>query len=140
LDLASRQAQAVLASFQPFAVQLSEVKVFPETNILYLEISTGNDAFHALHNALNTGLLAHDENFDFLPHLTISGPIPLHDMPKVQQKAKASWQRHKKEKIFEVTEVVALWQSLYTSPDDWNRIWSQKLGDSGNSARAGSLR
>jgi 2'-5' RNA ligase len=140
VDLVSREAQILLSRFQPFSVQLSAVKMFPETNILYLEIADGNDALHELHDALNTGLLAHEENFDFLPHLTISGSVPTRDVAKTRAEAKRGWEKHKGVATFEVTEVVALWQPLYTSPDDWNRVWSQKLGDSGNSARAGSRR
>jgi 2'-5' RNA ligase len=140
VDLVSREAQILLSRFQPFSVQLSEVKVFSETNILYLEIAKGNDALHELHDALNAGLLAHEENFEFLPHLTISGSVPMRDLAKIRAQAKQGWEKHKGATTFEVTEVVALWQPLYTSPDDWNRVWSQKLGDSGNSARAGSRR
>ncbi len=140
VDLVSREAKEVLTRFQSFAVQLAGVKMFPETNILYLEISTGNEMLHKLHDALNSGLLAHEESFDFLPHLTLSGPVPFQDTAKVREQATKAWGKHIGEKSFEVTEVVALWQPLYTSPDDWNRVWSQKLGDSGSSAKAGSTR
>ena len=61
VDLVSREAQAILSGFSPFFVELSDVKVFPETNILYLDIASGNEALHALHDALNIGLLAHEE-------------------------------------------------------------------------------
>lgn len=138
VDLVSREAHAVLSRFQSFSVKLAGVKMFPETNILYLEISKGNDTLHKLHDALNSGLLAHDESFDFLPHLTLSGPVPLLDTAKVREQAKKVWEAHKGETSFEISEVVALWQPLYTSPDDWNRVWSQRLGDSGSSATAGS--
>ena len=50
--------------------------MFPETNILYLAIAGGSEKLHELHDALNSGLLAHKESFDFLPHLTISGVVP----------------------------------------------------------------
>jgi 2'-5' RNA ligase len=138
VDIVSREAQQVLSGFQPFSVQLSDVKVFPETNILYLEIGAGYEVMHKLHDALNVGLLEYDESFDFLPHLTISGPVPPRNIAQVQALAKKAWQSRTGDTTFEVNEVVALWQPLYTSPDDWNRVWSQKLGDSGNSARAGS--
>ncbi len=91
-----------------------------------------------MHDALNTGLLEHDESFDFLPHLTMSGPVPLHDIARFRTQAKQAWQKYKGATTFDVKEVVALWQPLYTSPDDWNRVWTQRLGDSGSSASAGS--
>jgi 2'-5' RNA ligase len=139
VESVSRDAQNVLSRCQPFAVELSGVKVFPKTNILYLEIARGRDALHKLHDALNTGSLAHEENFDFLPHLTISGPVPQSDVAKVRAEARRAWHEHPGETTFDVNEVVALWQPVHGSPDDWNRVWSQKLGDGGNSARAGSM-
>jgi len=139
VNSASREAQIVLGRFKPFLVELSEVKSFPETNILYLDIAGGNGALHDLHDALNTGLLTYEENFDFLPHLTISGPIPKKDLAKVRTAAKKAWRQPLRETKFEVSELVALWQPQNGSPDDWNRVWSQKLGDSGSSARAGSM-
>jgi hypothetical protein len=93
---------------------------------------------HALHDALNTGLLEHEENFDFLPHLTISGTVPLNQLAKVRAKAKQAWAKHPGAIKFEINEVVALWQPLHGSPDDWHRVWSRRLGDSENSARASS--
>jgi 2'-5' RNA ligase len=140
VDLVSHEAQDVLSRFYPFTVQLSDVKVFPETNILYLAIATGNDILHRLHDELNSGLLAYEESFDFLPHLTLSGAVPLHEISERQAQAKKAWAAHEGETSFEVNEVVALWQPLYTSPDDWNRVWSQRLGDSGSSASASATR
>jgi 2'-5' RNA ligase len=137
LDAAATLAKRILRGFRPFPVILSNVKVFSETNILYLEIAKGNDKLHQLHDALNTGVLAHEENFEFLPHLTISGPVLADHLAKVKKSAAQAWKKHEGNKGFEVNQVVALWQPPRGSWDDWNRLWEQKLGDSGNSASAG---
>jgi len=136
LEIVSFEAQQILHGFDPFTIELSRVSVFPETNILYLEIAEGNDALHKLHDALNTGSLAHEENFEFLPHLTISGSIPAGELAKVRAEAERTWEERPKNSS-EVDEVVALWQPSNGSWDDWNRVWSRKLGGAGNSARAG---
>jgi 2'-5' RNA ligase len=137
LEIASLEAQRILHGFEPFAIKLSEVSVFPETNILYLDVAEGNDALHKLHDALNTESLAHEENFEFLPHLTLSGPIPAGELAKVRAEAELAWANRPANICCEVDEVVALWQPLNGSWDDWNRVWSRKLGGAGNSARAG---
>ena len=138
MESASRAAQSILKRWQSFSVELSEVKVFPETNILYLDIGRGSGTLHELHDELNTGELAYDENFDFLPHLTISGPISKRRLAKVHQEAKRTWEEQRGVAEFEVKEVVALWQPPHGSPDDWNRVWSEKLRENGRSAQAGS--
>jgi 2'-5' RNA ligase len=137
VEQVAHEAQSVLRRFQPFAVELSDVKAFPDTNILYLDIVGGNEHLHELHARLNSGKLAHVENFAFLPHLTISGSVPKKQLAKVLNEAKKAWTKHVGDRTFQVSEVVALWQRAGGSPDDWNRVWSQKLGKAGNSARAG---
>jgi 2'-5' RNA ligase len=137
LRMASDIAKGILSGFHPFPVTLSGVKAFKETNLLYLEIASGSDTLHRLHDTLNTGILTHEENFEFLPHLTISGPVPFDRLAKVKKAAAQAWKKHEGKKSFDVTEVVALWQPLNGSWDDWSRLWEQKLGDSGNSASAG---
>jgi 2'-5' RNA ligase len=138
LEAASHEAKRILSRFEPFSVELHGVKVFPETQILYLDIAGGSDALHQLHDALNTGILTHEENFEFLPHLTLSGAIPFESLAKVEAQAARLWGEYSGQKRFQVGEVVALWQPPQGSSDDWNRLWDQKLGDSGTSARAGS--
>jgi len=139
VETASHEAKLTLGGFQPFAVGLYSVKVFRETHILYLDIAEGDSALHKLHGALNSGVLSHEENFEFLPHLTISGAISFDRLGPVKAEATRAWEEYQGEKRFEVGEVVALWQPPHGSSEDWNRLWDQKLGDSGNSARAGSL-
>lgn len=87
VEAASLQAQKILAKFQPFSVELAEVCTFPETNVVYLEISEGSAQLHELHDALNSADLAHDEDFEFKPHLTLSGPVGSCDIGQVRTEA-----------------------------------------------------
>jgi hypothetical protein len=64
----------------------------------------------------------------------------LKQLTRVRAQAKQAWNQHRGKTKFEINEVVALWQPLHGSPDDWDRVWSQRLGDSGSSASAGSRR
>ncbi len=82
VETASREAKVTLGRFEPFPVELDSVRVFPETHILYLDIAEGHSALNQLHDALNSGILSHEEIFDFLPHLTISGTIAFDQLAK----------------------------------------------------------
>ncbi len=130
VETASLQAQKTLAKFQPFSVELAEVNTFPESNIIYLEISEGNAKLHDLHEALNSGDLAHEEDFEFEPHLTLSGPIGSRKAAQFQKEAAAAWRASDTCPSLEVKEVVALWQPSNGSPNDWQRLWSHQLGQS----------
>jgi 2'-5' RNA ligase len=120
-------------------VELRSVKVFPETHILYLDVGEGDEMLHRLHDALNAGVLRYEEDFEFLPHLTISGTISAERLASANARASSAWENYQGGKRFQVSEVVALWQPPEGSSEDWNRLWDQKLGDAGSSARAGSL-
>ena len=137
VDRVSFEAQRILSGFDPFRVVLSGLKSFPDTNILYLAVAGGNEELHEVHDALNRGILAHEESFDFLPHLTLSGPVAADQLGNVRAEAKKAITQYRRQMSFEANEVVALWQPLYGSWDEWNRVWAQKLGDSGSSASAG---
>jgi 2'-5' RNA ligase len=128
VEAASLQAQKILAKFQPFSVQLAEVCTFPETNVVYLEISDGSAKLHELHNALNCGDLAHDEDFEFKPHLTLSGPVGLREVGQVRTEAAAVWRSSDTCPTLEIREAVALWQPAKGSQNDWQRLWSHELG------------
>jgi len=138
-ETASHEARLQLGRFEPFLVELRSVKVFPETHILYLDVGEGEETLHRLHDALNAGVLRHEEDFEFLPHLTMSGAISVERLARVKARASRAWKKYEGEKRFHIGEVVALWQPPQGSSEDWNRLWDQKLGDTGNSARAGSL-
>jgi 2'-5' RNA ligase len=129
VEIASGEPKLILSRSKPFPVELRGVKFFPETHILYLGIGEGDRALHELHDALNTGILSHEENFDFLPHLTISGAIPFDRLTEVKAEATRALKKYQGERRFEVGEVAALWQPPQGSSEDWNRLWDQKLGD-----------
>jgi 2'-5' RNA ligase len=139
LEMVSREAQRILSNAAPFWVGLDRVNLFSETNILYLEIAEGNTSLHALHRSLNVGTLAHQEDFDFQPHLTISGPVPGKRSAAARAQAQEAWKTYAAERRFQVAEVVALVLPVNGSWKDWNRVWVQRLGKGGKSARASSV-
>src|ERR1700761_1240736 len=72
---AKREITSILKRWQRFEVELSGIQVFPGSNVLYLEVSEGESELRRLHSELNTGDFAHDEIFEFHPHVTIGGPV-----------------------------------------------------------------
>jgi len=50
---ASGQVQALGADQQPFTVGLGEVRMFPVTNVIYLEVGPGHAELERMHDSLN---------------------------------------------------------------------------------------
>jgi 2'-5' RNA ligase len=121
----------VLARFAAFDIELSTVQRFPETNFLYLDIGEGNGLVHELHDALNTGELAHEEQFEFRPHLTLGGPVPEPELETFQGRAEIAWLAIDHSRRFTVDEIVFLWLDPQSPEGEWRRLWAFNLRTKG---------
>lgn len=139
VEAASREARRVLDGFERFEVELSAVRRFPQTNYLYLDIADGNRSLHAMHDALNTGLLSHAEKFEYRPHLTIAGPVSENTLESMQSEAERAWRASGCSPRLVVDEIVCLWLPHGGNSSDWRRLWSHWLGgNAGKRATAGA--
>ena len=128
MEIASQTIQSKLDDFSAFAVELSQVRRFPETNFLYLNIAGGSQSIHELHNALNTGELAHVERFEFRPHLTLGGPFEADNLPSVQRRAEERWRVNGCSSRVWVDEITCLWLTPGDVRRGWSILWSHRLG------------
>lgn len=138
VETASREVRRVLEGFGRFEVELSTVRRFPQTNYLYLDIADGNSSLHAMHDALNAGMLNHAEKFEYRPHLTIGGPVSESALESVQSEAERVWRTRGCSPRQVVEEIVCLWLPHGGTSSDWLRLWSHRLGrNAGRKATAG---
>ena len=131
VDTATDEAVRILSRFPAFEVELSSIGRFAETNFLYLDIGDGSALFHDLHDALNAGDLAHAEEFEFRPHLTLGGPVPEANLPSIQGQAEVAWLSADHPRRFTVDEIVFLWLSPDSPNGEWSRLWSYNLRTKG---------
>jgi 2'-5' RNA ligase len=62
----------VCGRVEPFEVSLGEVETFiPVTPTVFIRVAHGASRMRELHGWLNSGVLAFDEEWTYLPHLTI---------------------------------------------------------------------
>jgi 2'-5' RNA ligase len=127
IEAASREIQQKLDFVKPFKVELGDVRVFPETNMLYLTVETGHKDLLNLHTLLNTGGLSAQEHFEFIPHLTLGGPLSSSELAAASQKAERAWKAAELSREFVVNEVVLLWQPGACSEKEWTRMSSYTL-------------
>ena len=124
IDTALSEIARKLSRVKPFELELGQVSLFPETNILYLSVQTGHEILRTLHTSLNHGSLFAEENFDFVPHLTLGGPLASHEVTPVFEKAANLWSTASFSRRFEVSEAVLLWQAGGCSERSWSRVSS----------------
>lgn len=131
VDTASDQALQALSRFPAFEVELSNVGRFAATNFLYVDIGVGADSFHRLHDALNQGDLAHAEEFEFRPHLTLGGPVPEAYLSSLQDQVEVAWLSADHPRRFVLDEIVFLWLTSNDANGEWCRLWTYNLQTKG---------
>jgi 2'-5' RNA ligase len=102
---ASQQVQAFTAGRQPFPVELGEVGIFPETNVIYIQLRSGEDELSAMHDALNDNALTFEEPFAYHPHVTLAQGIPPGEVAAVHELAERRWNEFAGERVFRADRV-----------------------------------
>ena len=124
VEEAADEIRHVLLDVDTFEVELGTVKLFPTTNILYIDVVAGQRELFNLHEALNIGTLFADEQYEFVPHLTLSGALVSHSIAAAQAMVDNAWNQCGLSSRFLVSELVLLRQS---SGEHWTRVSSFRL-------------
>lgn len=102
---AGEQVQDFTTGHQPFAVGLGEVRIFPGTNVIYIEVSSGKAELSRMHDALNGDALAFEEPFVYHPHVTLAQEIPPGEVQAVHELAQRRWKEFQGERAFSANRV-----------------------------------
>jgi len=132
LETAAGEVRRILSDVQPFEIELGSVQVFPETGMLYLSVEAGRQQLLHLHDSLNCGKLFSPEHFEYIPHLTLGGPIASGETDTIVGRAQWAWENAGIPPRFLVKEMVLLWQPGDCSENDWTRISAHPMGDYSN--------
>lgn len=92
----------LVEQFSPFTVKLGDIAVFPESEVIYIEIVSGADSLRAMYLAMNKGICSFSENFPYHPHITLAQNLP-HDLVNpLYEHARELWRNWTGERSFAV--------------------------------------
>lgn len=97
---ASEQARSLMEVKSPFDVELTDIGIFPITNVIYVEVGKGGSELKDMHRALNTGPLGFDEPFLYYPHVTLAQEIPPARVAEVHELARKRWREFRGNRVF----------------------------------------
>src|SRR5207248_11348282 len=60
-----RSARALTEGWAPFDVELTSIEVFPQTDVIYIEIGGGGSELYRLHSAMNSSALEYTEPYPY---------------------------------------------------------------------------
>lgn len=127
---AAQEIGEALRGVEKFQLELGAVQAFPESCFVYVSIGRGHRDITQLHDSLNSGKLHARENYEYIPHVTISGPVAEGELEGSLKQANLEWRSAPYNRSFAVSEVVLLWQAADCSNKaSWNRVSTFQLAD-----------
>jgi 2'-5' RNA ligase len=118
---------ALAPRFHPFEVELSNVEVFPVSDVIYVSISAGSAELKRTHDALNIDGLRYKEPFSYHPHVTLAQELQPDELDELIGVARARWAEFPGVKSFRVEKAVFVQN---THRNEWIDLGECTLGHS----------
>ncbi len=124
-DEAWRQIRELAALFRPFDVHLTDVQVFPGTDVIYLAPGAESERISEMHAVLNTNGLESAEAFEFVPHITLAQELAPGEVAEVMDMARQRWAEYPNERGFHLDTVTFVQN---TEGNNWIDLGECRLG------------
>ncbi len=111
--------------FEPFEVELSNVEVFPVSDVIYVSAGAGSEELRNMHAAMNINGLRFTESFPYHPHVTLAQNLKPDELDELARVARQRWTDFPHARTFRV-ETLTFVQS--TRFKDWVDLYEYKLG------------
>jgi 2'-5' RNA ligase len=98
--------RALAGEFTPFEVEADQISIFPITSVIYIEIGRGAGDLCRMHQVLAKYDLAHDEPFEYHPHITVAQELDAADLPAAHEMAIRRWKEYAGPRTFRTDRVV----------------------------------
>ena len=119
--------RALVPGFAPFEVEMTEVEVFPISDVIYVNIGRGAEELNKMHEALNINPLAFEEPFRYSPHVTLAQELQPDELDELIAVARARWAEFRFARTFQVDKVVFVQN---TRRNEWIDLGECTLGQS----------
>ncbi len=120
---ASGQVRELLEGWAPFDIELKGVEVFPNSDVVYLEVGAGASELRGMHAATNAGALVYPEPFSYHPHITLAQEIPHEDAPALYGLARRRWDEFRGGRAFRAERAVFVQNTLNNTWIDLAEYW-----------------
>jgi len=122
---AAGQARALTEGWAPFEIELAGLRIFPVTNVIYLEIGAGAADLRRMHAVMNAGVLEFEEAFPYHPHITLAQEIPQQEVRAIHELARRRWKEYRGGCVFRAERTVFVQNRL---DNCWRDLAEYSLG------------
>ena len=124
-DEAWRHICGLAPVFQPFDVQLTEVRVFSGSEVIYLALAADVDRLAEMHAVLNTNGLESAEAYEFVPHITLAQDLQPGEVAALAETAKQRWLECPQQRGFRLDTITFVQN---TEGNNWIDLGEYRLG------------
>jgi len=104
-EAAWKTVRTLAPRFAPFDIELTEVEVFPVSDVIHIGIGRGREDLERLHSALNADGLKYAEPYPYHPHITLAQDLKGDEVDELARVARTRWAESTVPKTFRVDEV-----------------------------------
>ena len=124
-QVASQQVRALTDAWTPFDVELTEIRVFPVTDVVYLELGRGGSELQRMHTAMDCNALEFPEPFVYHPHVTLAQEVKAQQVTALRESAVRRWREYSGPRHFRAERAVLVQNTLH---DCWIDLAEYALG------------
>lgn len=106
VEQACEQIREVAYGMDPIDVELTEVEIFPHTDVIYIAIGHASEDLRRMHAKLNAKHLAYDEPFEYHPHITLAQNLKTDQVDELSMVARQRWAEYKGPRSFRIDTVM----------------------------------
>lgn len=110
--LASAQVRTLTEAWNSFDIELTNIGIFPVTDVVYIELGAGAAELRRMHAAMNRSALDFVEPFLYHPHLTLAQEIAHPDVAAVRDLADERWRHYEGPRRFRAERAVLVQNTL----------------------------
>ena len=103
---ASAEAQALTEAAGSFEIELTDIRIFPRTDVIYIEVGRGAAELRRLHRALNGASFEFVEPFAYHPHITLAQGLTSGEVAAKYDLACREWQAFTGNRTFRAEQAV----------------------------------
>jgi 2'-5' RNA ligase len=90
---------------EPIDIELSNVEVFPHSDVIYISLGKGHEELKRMHDMLNKGSLAFKELYEFHPHVTLAQNLTPDQVDELSEVARRRWAEYTGSRTFRIETV-----------------------------------
>lgn len=117
--------RSLISSVPPFEIELTDIQVFPVSDVIYINISAGSQELQRMHAVLNVNGLRYGEPFPYVPHVTLAQNLQSDEVDELARVARMRWSEYAAPKNFWVEKALFVQN---TKKNQWMDLGQTALG------------